>query len=115
MALLRLQAGFVREHPKLSEVMFSRPFADFDPGPAELKAGNAVRKAIVGRVRRCIEAKVMTGNETDIAHVLLAMLQGLIMQERAGWLGTSQASIERRWELGLQAAIAGLRPTDWSG
>src|SRR6266704_7211669 len=42
---------FVRANPVLADVMFSRPFADFDPGPAELRAGSAVREFIVGRVR----------------------------------------------------------------
>lgn len=109
-ALLRVQASFARENPSLSEVMYSRPFADFDPGASELKAGNEVRKAIVGRVRRCIEAKLIAGDETDIAHVLLAMVQGLMMQERAGWLGRSQSSITRRWDVGINAAIDGFRP-----
>jgi len=39
---------FVRANPVLADVMFSRPFADFDPGPAELRAGAAVREFIVG-------------------------------------------------------------------
>src|SRR5580704_583447 len=47
---------FLRENPILGAVMFSRPFADFDPGPAELEAGAAVREFIVARVRRGIDA-----------------------------------------------------------
>src|SRR5215470_14278693 len=65
--------AFVRENPVLSEVMFSRPFADFDPGPSDLEAGAAVRRFVVGRVRRCIDAGVLAGDETDIAHVLVSM------------------------------------------
>ena len=38
------------------------------------------------------------------------MVQGLAAQEAAGWLGTSAASIERRWDLALRAAIDGLAP-----
>jgi hypothetical protein len=90
--------------------MFSRPFADFDPGPSELKAGSAVREFIVERVRRCIAAGVIGGNETDIAHVLLALAQGLAAQETAGWLGTSKASIDRRWALAVRAVLDGLGP-----
>lgn len=101
---------FVRDNPVLSEVMFSRPFADFDPGPLELKAGSAVRLFVVGRVRRCIEAGLFRGDETDIAHVLVSMTQGLAATELAGWLGTSQASIDRRWDLALRALLDGLRP-----
>ena len=33
---------FCRAYPKLAQVMFSRPFADFEPGPDELAAGAAI-------------------------------------------------------------------------
>ena len=100
---------FVREQPALSEVMFSRPFADFDPGPSELKAGSAVRLFIVGRVRRCADAGLLSGDETDIAHVLVSLTQGLAGTEMAGWLGTSRASVDRRWNLAIRAVLDGLR------
>jgi AcrR family transcriptional regulator len=99
---------FVREQPALSEVMFSRPFADFDPGPSELTAGSAVRLFIVGRIRRCVDAGLLSGDETDIAHVLVSLTQGLAGTEMAGWLGTSRASVERRWNLAIRAVLDGL-------
>ena len=99
---------FVREQPALSEVMFSRPFADFDPGPSELKAGSAVRLFIVGRVRRCVDTGLLSGDETDIAHVLVSLTQGLAGTEMAGWLGTSRASVDRRWDLAIRAVLDGL-------
>lgn len=101
--------AFLRENPVLSEVMFSRPFADFDPGPLEQKAGSAVRLFIVGHVQRCIEAAVLVGDATDIAHVLVSMTQGLAATERAGWLGRSKASVDRRWDLAIRAVLDGLR------
>src|SRR6266545_6549816 len=45
--LIQTFRSFVRENPVLSELMFSRPFADFDPGPSELEAGAQVREVIV--------------------------------------------------------------------
>src|SRR4030095_12626630 len=42
--------GFVRDTPVLAELMFSRPFADFDPGPSGTEAGSSVREFVVGRV-----------------------------------------------------------------
>jgi AcrR family transcriptional regulator len=101
---------FVRENPILAELMFSRPFADFDPGPAERRAGDDVRELIVATVRRCVEARELAGDPTDIAHVLLALAQGLARQETAGWLGSSQASMDRRWDLAVTAILTGLRP-----
>lgn len=106
--------SFVRENPVLAEVMFARPFADFDPGPAEQAATASVRQFIIGRVRRCIRAGLMAGDETDIAHVLLALAQGLAAQETAGWLGTSLASMDRRWALAFRAALDGLSPAGLS-
>lgn len=103
--------GFARGNPVLAEVMFSRPFADFDPGPDELRAGSSVREFIVGRVRRCTGAGILDGDDTDIAHVLVALAQGLAAQESAGWLGTSQASRDRRWGLAIRAVLDGLSPS----
>jgi AcrR family transcriptional regulator len=99
---------FVRDNPVLAQVMFSRPFADFDPGPAELEAGAATREFIVRRVRRCIDAGIIDGDQVDIAHGLLALAQGLAAQEAAGWLGSTRASVNRRWDLAVHALLAGL-------
>jgi AcrR family transcriptional regulator len=102
--------AFARDNPVLTQVMFSRPFADFDPGPAEVEAGAATREFIVHRVRRCIHAGIIDGDPADIAHGLLALAQGLAMQEAAGWLGSSTASVNRRWNLAVHALLAGLAP-----
>jgi AcrR family transcriptional regulator len=100
--------AFVRANPVLAEVMFSRPFADFDPGPTGLEAGAAVRTYVVGHVRRCIDAGLMRGDAVDVAHVLVSLTHGLVATEMAGWLGTSRASIDRRWRLGICAMLDGL-------
>jgi AcrR family transcriptional regulator len=102
--------SFVRVNPELAQVMFSRPFADFDPGPDELRGSASVREHIVGQVRRCVKAGLIAGDETDIAHVLLALAQGLSTQETGGWLGTTRASRDRRWALALRATLDGLAP-----
>jgi AcrR family transcriptional regulator len=99
--------AFIRENPVLAELMFLRRFTDFDPGPAERDAGGSVREFIVGRVRRCIDAGVLAGNATDIAHALVALTEGLAGTEVAGWLGTSKASVERRWKLAIAAMLDG--------
>jgi AcrR family transcriptional regulator len=102
--------AFAADNPVLTQVMFSRPFADFDPGPAEMEAGAATREFIVHRVRRCIRAGIVDGDHADIAHGLLALAQGLAMQEAAGWLGSSRASVNRRWNVAVNAFLAGLAP-----
>ncbi|MCW3027738.1 MAG: hypothetical protein JWN81_949 [Solirubrobacterales bacterium] len=106
--LLRRYRGFMHENPVLSQVMFSRPFTDFEPGPSELQASSSVRIFILERVSRCIDAGVLRGDATDIAHVLVALVQGLAGAENAGRLGTSAESVDRRWALAVVAAIEGL-------
>ena len=106
--LIAIYREFLRDHPVLAHVMFSRPFADFDPGPEERAAGAAVRELIVARVQRCIDAGVLAGDATDIAHVLVALTQGLAAAELSARLGTSQASVDRRWMLGVAAVLDGL-------
>jgi AcrR family transcriptional regulator len=107
-ALLALYRTFISENRVLSEVMFSRPFTDFEPGESELEASSSVRIFIVEHVRRCIDAGLLQGDETDIAHVLVALTQGLAAAENARRLGTTQASIDRRWALATAALLDGL-------
>ena len=99
--------AFIRENPVLAELMFLRRFTDFDPGPSERDAGRAVREFIVGRVQRCIDSGLFSGDAADLAHALVALTQGLAANEVAGWLGTSKASIERRWQLAIEAMLDG--------
>lgn len=100
---------FCRAYPRLAQLMFARPFADFDPGPEELAAGASVREVFIDRIQRCIDAGLLSGDVTDIAHVLLALAQGLAVQELGRWLGPSGPLIERRWKLGVASLLAGLR------
>lgn len=110
LALLASYRNFIRENPVLAEVMFSRPFTDFEPDAAERRASGGVRILIVERVRRCLDADVLQGNETDIAHVLVSLVQGLAWAENARRLGGSRVSIERRWRVALEALLDGLAP-----
>jgi AcrR family transcriptional regulator len=98
---------FCLDYPALARVMFSRPFQDFDPGPAELAAAPSVREVLIGKVRRCVDAGALIGDATDIAHVLLALAQGLAVQEGGRWLGKSPVSVDRRWEVGVSGLLRG--------
>lgn len=102
--------AFVADHAVLADVMFSRPFADFDPGPSELAAGAEVRRRVVRLVRRAVDAGVVEGDETDIAQALLALALGLAGAETAGRLGSSSASVDRRWTTSIDALLRGFAP-----
>ena len=88
--------------------MFAHPFTDFEASRSELRAGGSVRAFIVERVRRCIDAGVMHGDESDIALVLITLTEGLAAAENASRLGASRESIDRRWKLAVDAVLDGL-------
>jgi AcrR family transcriptional regulator len=112
-ALRRLAEAFRRfviANPVLAQVMFSRPFADFDPTADEDKAGVRVRRIFVRHVRAAVDAGLLAGDPTDIAHVFFAFVGGMAAAESAQRLGGSKQSVDRRWRLGLNAVVDGLRP-----
>jgi AcrR family transcriptional regulator len=106
--LMSVYRSFIRQNPVLAEVMFSRPFSDFAPSPSELNASSSVRTFIVARVRRCIDANIIRGNDTDVAHALVALVQGLAAAESTRRLGSSRAAVDRRWALAVEAMLDGL-------
>ena len=101
--------GFIQAHPVLAEVMFSRPFADFDPTHDETKAGVKVRRIFVRHVRDAVDAELLSGDPTDIALVFFTFVEGLAAAENAHRLGTSKQSINRRWRLGVNALLNGFQ------
>ncbi len=106
--LVELYREFIRENPVLSEVMFAHPFTDFEASKSELRAGASVRDFIVERVRRCIDAGLLHGDESDIALVLITLAQGLAVAENASRLGATRESVDRRWGLAVNAVLDGL-------
>jgi AcrR family transcriptional regulator len=106
-ALAAAYRKFIRTNQELAEVMLSRPFRDFSPGPDELAATGSISLLVASRVRRCIDAGSLRGDESDVSQVLLATIQGLAFSETAGRLGTSTESIERRWRLAVGTMLNG--------
>lgn len=106
-AFTRLYRTFAQRNPMLVEVMFSRPFADFDPAPDEAKAGAELRELVIGHVKRAVDAGVLEGDPVDIAHGLLALTLGLAGAEASSRLGTSRASVDRRWDQSVRALLRG--------
>jgi AcrR family transcriptional regulator len=106
--IVELYRGFIRENRVLSEVMFAHPFTDFEASRSELGAAGSVRRFVVERVRRCIDAGLMQGDGADIALVLITLTEGLAAAENASRLGATQESIDRRWILAVEAMLDGL-------
>jgi AcrR family transcriptional regulator len=112
LALTAAYRRFVLSQPVLAQLMFSRPFSTFEPGPEELRAGAFVQAFIRTRVRRCLNAGLIAGNADDIAHALMALVQGLAAAEEAHRLGSSKASINRRWTVAIDAILTGFAPPE---
>jgi AcrR family transcriptional regulator len=106
-ALAQTYRGFILAHPALAAVMFSRPFASFDPAPEETAAGAVVRERIVAAVRRAVVAGRLRGDPTDVAHACVALVHGLAAAESARRLGGSPAAVERRWDVAVRALLRG--------
>jgi AcrR family transcriptional regulator len=105
--LARRYRAFLVTHPALAAVMFSRPFASFDPTPEEQAAGAAVRERIVSVVQAAIQANRLHGDATDISHALVALIHGLAAAESSHRLGRSNTAVTRRWEVAMSALLAG--------
>ncbi|KDF00716.1 TetR family transcriptional regulator [Mycolicibacterium aromaticivorans JS19b1 = JCM 16368] len=106
-AVIPVFRRFCLDYPPLARVMFSRPFQELDPAPDQLASAPTVREILVGKVKRCVDTGLLAGDPVDISHVLLALAQGLAVQEAGRWLGTSTSSVDRRWDVGVQAVLAG--------
>lgn len=61
------------DYRALARVMFSRPFQDFDPGPAELPAAPSVREVLIGKGRRCVDAGALVGRCNRISRTYCSL------------------------------------------
>ena len=101
-ALAGAYRRFVRDNRVLADVMFSRPFADFDPAPAEAEA--ARRPRVRHRPRPAGHRRGRPRRRRDRnAHVLLAVTLGLADAENASRLGDLQGV--RRPPLGARDRV----------
>lgn len=101
---------FTVDNPRLFEVMYSRPFADFTPTAEEQALGDGTRRNLVDRIAACVDAGRLDGEPTDIAHAVLGLAIGLATQETAGWLGATAGDRDRRWDRATRSLLDGFRP-----
>lgn len=115
LALLDASRAFAVEHPMLFEVMFARPFAEFDPRREDRADAVALYDLVVRAVGRWLDTVGRDLDRVDAAHAVVATDRGLVADELAGLLGRSDASVRRRRHLTLGALLDGLaspaRPT----
>jgi AcrR family transcriptional regulator len=111
-ALLGVSREFALARPMLVEVMYARPFAEFDPSAEDLQVGNEIYRLSVRAVGRWLKAEGSAMSAVAAAHVLVATHRGLVAAELAGLLGRSKAASRRRYALGVETVLAGLLTVD---
>ena len=99
---------FALEHRQLFDVMFSRPYAEFEPGPEDLVAAGAVGRVVMARATALVGPGATSTARKDAALALTSVMQGLAGMELAGILGSGSGPIERRWRLAVLSVARGL-------
>jgi AcrR family transcriptional regulator len=106
--MLQTTRTFSKTNPMLFEIMFARPFAEFQPTPDDYGVAKGIYAGVTGRVDRLLAETGSTGDRIDIARILISVNRGLIAAEIGGILGSSQRSIDRRWHLAINTLLDGL-------
>ncbi len=104
--LLEAARGFAVANPMLFEVMFARPFAEFEPSQQDRRVAADLHALVLARVTRWVDAAGVAAPPLDVAHALLAANRGLVAEELAGVLG-GRESVVRRRSLALGAMLDG--------
>ena len=108
-ALFEATRAFALERPMLFEVMFARPFVEFEPTADDQLAAQRIYAHVIGVVAALLGTRRNAQATVDAAHVLVALDRGLITSELNGLLGRSDVSVRRRRALALDTIVAGLR------
>jgi AcrR family transcriptional regulator len=107
-ALMNASREFALARPMLFEVMYARPFAEFDPSTEQTQVGNAIYRLVVKAVERWLSSEDSAMSTVAAAHVLVATHRGLVASELAGLLGRSEATRKARYQLGVDTVLAGV-------
>jgi AcrR family transcriptional regulator len=108
-ALLGVTRRFALDRPMLFDLMFGRPFEEFDPSTAD----SDVAMAIYRRAMRAVSAWLGSIGSAMApklaAELLIATHRGLIAAELAGTLGRTPTTRDSKYRAGVDVVLAGLR------
>ena len=110
-ALFEEMRRFGRKRPQLFEVMFSRPFEEFQPDHDDHNMSDSLLKLVIDRVTRWLDHSGSDADPVDVSRVLLSANRGLVTDENLGFLGSTQMSRSRRWNLTFDALLNGIAGT----
>ncbi len=100
--------AFAAHQPDLFDVMFSRPFIEFAPQPSDLAVAKDIHDTFTRPFATLLGQTKNSNAVVDSATGYVALLHGLAMQERAGILGSTPASRNRRWMKSTHTFLRGV-------
>lgn len=105
--LFKAMRRFAKKHPHLFEVMFARPFDEFEPGVDGVEPVQSLFSVVVDRVSRWLRQADSPSDPADVSRVLVSATRGLISEDTAWVVGSTPVSRDRRWDLAFDALMAG--------
>jgi AcrR family transcriptional regulator len=108
-ALAHAYRASALEDPHLYELLFGRRVLGFVLDEDALAAARQAQQPLRQAVRRCQEARALTGDENDLVIGLWAALHGLVSLELHGWLGDAPQTRDRRFSSSLLVLFPQLR------
>ncbi len=106
--LFQATRRFARKHPQLFEVMFARPFEEFEPTTDGREPASSLFSLVVAQVTRWLDQVGSPADAVDVSRVLISASRGLITDDNTHVLGSTPVSRNRRWDLSFDALMAGI-------
>lgn len=99
---------FGAQRPELMAHMYSRPFASFNPDDDDLEIARAIRRHFTNCIAALLGRDRSSAAVFDTAVGLVALLEGLTSQQRAGTLGSTARTTNRRWSSAIETYLDGV-------
>lgn len=110
--LFRVIRRFARKKPHLFEVMFARPFEEFEPGADGQEPARSLFSVVVDRVTRWLGQVDSSADAVDVSRVLISASRGLITEDTTPVFGSTPVSRDRRWDLAFDLLMSGITNRD---
>lgn len=95
--------------PAFYAVMFTRPVRGYRPSEQSVATARGTYERFFAAVSRCVDAGALVGDAREVAHLLYAMLHGMVMLELTGNAPT-RGRAEERARAAVDRLLAGFAP-----
>jgi len=99
--------NFAAERPELTAQMYARPFSSFNPAEHDVDIATAIRRHFTNNIATLLQHNRSTSTVFDTTVGLIALLEGLTSQQRAGTLGSTAKTTRRRWNAAIEVYLDG--------